>query len=498
MPSQTNSLITIMEAVRGTDGQIVDFVYKLANERALAMMGLTSEQVVGHRQSILFPYVKTAGIFDELVAVVETGQPQQSERYYNAPGFEAWLDTNYIKVNDGVCAFSYDLTRLRKSEQERQAQTDLLERVMNTTPTAIVVHESVRNAAGEIVDFRMTRVNQVAADLLHKSADQIEHRLISQYFQGVMDVAQFARYCTVAETGEPARFEAQLGNGWYDFSVARLGDGIVVAAQDISAMQAYRHELERTNHELKRSNENLQSFTYVASHDLQEPLRKITSFAAILNNQYAGKLDPSVADIIRRINGAADRMRLLIQDLLTYSQVDAPVARLQKVNLNTLLKELTDNELWAAIYQSKASLQLGELPVLLADPFQMHQLFQNLLSNAIKFKKPGVAPQVTVTARLVDKDAIPGELRTAGEADAPTGSQYHEISVADNGIGFDEKHLDQIFQMFQRLHGRSQFSGSGVGLAICQKIVERQGGVITATSRPGIGSTFRVYLPTRP
>ncbi len=498
MSNPTNSLITIMEAVRGADGQIEDFVYRMANKRALTMMGLTDEQVVGQRQLVLFPYVKTVGVFDELVAVVETGQAKQSERYYNAPGFEAWLDTNYVKYNDGVCAFSYDLTGLRKSEQEKQAQTDLLEQVMNTTPTGIVVHESIRDDAGEITDFRMTRVNQVAADMMQSSTENVQHRRISQYFPGLIDMPLFATYKQVVQTGESARIDVHWGNHWYDFSVARLGDGIIAAAQDITDMRQYRQQLEQANYELKRSNENLQSFTYVASHDLQEPLRKITSFAAILNNQYAGQLDPGVTDIIRRINGAAERMRLLIQDLLTYSQVDAPLARGKNVNLTSLINDLTENELWAAIYQSKASVHVNDMPVLLADPFQMRQLFQNLLANAIKFSRPPVVPVVTVSSRLIARDAVPEVmLATVKRENNPEGSQYYEISIADNGIGFDEKHLDRIFQMFQRLHGRSQFAGSGVGLAICQKIVEKHGGAITATSQPGSGSTFRVYLPAR-
>ncbi len=497
-----NSSLTSMSvyaAERDANGQLTRFRLAMLNTAAITTWAIPEDQLVGSQLSQLFTEADAFFLHQQFKAVIDNGQRCRFEMDYQWPSNGAMHRYAMLvtKLNDdGVLVCCSELTA--GWQQERKQQADLLEQVMNTTPTGIVVHESIRDDAGEIIDFRMTRVNQVAADMLQSSIDRVQHRRISQYFPGLVDMPLFATYKQVAETGESARIDVRWGDYWYDFSVARLGDGIIAAAQDITDMRQYRQQLEQANYELKRSNENLQSFTYVASHDLQEPLRKITSFAAILNNQYAGQLAPDVTDIIRRINGAAERMRLLIQDLLTYSQVDAPLARLKKVNLTSLISDLTENELWAAIYQSKASVHVNDMPVLLADSFQMQQLFQNLLSNAIKFSRSAVAPVVTISSRLIARDAVPEVmLATVKREDNPEGSQYYEISIADNGIGFDEKHLDRIFQMFQRLHGRSQFTGSGVGLAICQKIVEKHGGAITATSQPGNGSTFRVYLPAR-
>ena len=262
-------------------------------------------------------------------------------------------------------------------------------------------------------------------------------------------------------------------------------------------MKESQHKLEVANLELKRSNENLQSFAFVSSHDLQEPLRKIISFTDILQTQYGDQFDTEATNIIHRVNTSADRMRLLIQDLLAYSKLETNQDLFKQVNITTLIQELQEHELWVTLNQSKARIHLGKLPTVIADPLQMRQLFQNLLSNAVKFALKDVTPVITITHQLVNRADIPAGLLSPtklGER-KPASAKFHEIAVADNGIGFDEKYIDRIFQVFQRLHGRSQYTGSGIGLAICYKIVERHGGAITASSKPGGGSTFRVYLP---
>jgi light-regulated signal transduction histidine kinase (bacteriophytochrome) len=301
----------------------------------------------------------------------------------------------------------------------------------------------------------------------------------------------------VIETGVPTRVEVPWGSRWYDFSVARFRDGVVLSAQDITPMREYQQKIELANLELKRSNENLQSFAFVSSHDLQEPLRKIISFTNILQTQYDGQFNADITNIIQRINTSADRMRLLIQDLLAYSKLETHQDLFKPVSIKRLIQELQEHELWVALNQSKAQIHLNELPTLIADHSQMRQLFQNLLSNAVKFCPEGVTPTITVSSRMVDRAEVPAGLLYTTPSTAKGGQLFYEIAVADNGIGFDEKYVDRIFQVFQRLHGRSQHPGSGIGLAICHKIVERHGGAITATSKPGEGSTFRVYLPIK-
>ena len=489
--------ISLFDPVRDKSGAITDFRYVFTNAINSYNTGRSVAEMTGNTLLSFFPGVARTDWYARLLRTANTGTSESFLFAYEGDNILGWFDTLFVKLGDQVLFTDLNVTDLKAAELERTKQAELLERVMNTTPTAIVLHESIRDEAGQIVDFRMTRINQPAADLMQMPIDQIEHRRISRFFPDILRSEAFDHYRQVVETGEPTRFEVQLADRWYDFSVARFGDGIVVAAQDSTDNRLYRHQLEVVNHELRRSNENLESFANVASHDLQEPLRKLISFANILQTQYAGQLAPEVSDILNRMNISAERMRLLIQDLLTYSRVGTQQDAIKAVDLTRVIQELQENELWAAIYANKAELRLGQLPTLRADPFQIRQLFQNLLSNAIKFCSPGVLPVVSITCRTVDRAEIPVGLLSPVKAgdNKPTGQTFYEIEVTDNGIGFDEKYLNRIFQVFQRLHGRNQYAGSGIGLAICQKITERHNGAITATSTPGEGSTFRVFLP---
>jgi signal transduction histidine kinase len=249
------------------------------------------------------------------------------------------------------------------------------------------------------------------------------------------------------------------------------------------------HEVERINRELARSNRELEGFASVASHDLQEPLRKIMAFGDRLRTRCAAELDDTGQDYLARMQNAAGRMQTLIDDLLAYSRVTTKAQPFVPVNLDQVVREvLSDLEL--RIEKSGATVALGELPAVEADPLQMRQMFQNLLSNALKFQRPQVPPVIQVTAWTVDGDATISRR-------FPAAFGLCQIAVEDNGIGFDEKYLDRLFKPFQRLNPQSAYEGTGIGLAICSKIAERHGGCITAASTPGQGSRFLVTLPRR-
>ncbi|WP_185716251.1 sensor histidine kinase [Larkinella knui] len=248
------------------------------------------------------------------------------------------------------------------------------------------------------------------------------------------------------------------------------------------------HRLQQINAELQNSNSNLQSFAYVASHDLQEPLRKIQSFGDILKGQYASALGAGV-DYLNRMQLAADRMSVLIRDLLAFSRLSSPLAEPSIIALDDLLKSvLVDLEL--TIAETGALIRISPLPTVQGDPTQLRQLFQNLLGNALKFHRPEVPPLIEIKASSVTHQALPAEVKPVRDA-----AGYHRVDVIDNGIGFDQKYVQRIFQVFQRLHGRSEYSGTGIGLAICEKVVANHGGAITVRSRPGQGAVFQVYLP---
>ena len=247
-------------------------------------------------------------------------------------------------------------------------------------------------------------------------------------------------------------------------------------------LQESYQSLETLNAKLEVSNRELQDFAFVASHDLQEPLRKVTAFGDMLKSEFGAALGETGVDYLHRMQSAARRMQTLISDLLQLSRVTSKAQPFTTVDLSQVASDVL-NDLEVRLQQSGGNVELEPLPTIDADGLQMRQLLQNLIGNAIKYARPEEPPRVRVYA----------------EADPPGGKgrRFVRLCVADNGIGFEEQYVDRIFTVFQRLHERGVYEGTGIGLAICRKIAERHGGSITARSRPGEGSTFIVTLPFR-
>lgn len=253
------------------------------------------------------------------------------------------------------------------------------------------------------------------------------------------------------------------------------GRVILLAIEDVTEQRITERRLAAQRRELERSNAALNEFAFVASHDLQEPLRKIVSFGERLGTTAGPLLEGNPRQYLDRMLDAAMRMRTLIGDLLAYSQIATSATSFAPTSLAAVAREVVA-DLETAIADADGRIDVGTLPAIDADASQMRQLFQNLLGNALKFRRPGVPPVVRLGASLSDDGVC-------------------TITVTDNGIGFRQEHDEKIFRMFERLHSRAQFQGSGMGLAICRKIVERHGGTIAATSTAGEGTTFVVTLP---
>lgn len=258
------------------------------------------------------------------------------------------------------------------------------------------------------------------------------------------------------------------------------------------------NELHNANELLTRANDTLHQFASVASHDLQEPLRKIQTFGNLLQSQYADQLGEG-RTYLDRMQSAADRMAGLIRDLLSYSRISALHDRRQLISLSAVVQTvLMDLEL--VIAETGALVQVDALPEVLGDSIQLGQLFQNLLSNALKFSRSATSSRLT--SAIAKPPIIQVRVHTLLAKDLPatvkpplSAPLYYRIDVIDSGIGFEQKHAERIFQVFQRLHGKSEFAGTGIGLAICAKVVSNHGGAIRATSQPGQGATFSVFLP---
>ncbi|MBI3504401.1 MAG: PAS domain-containing protein [Proteobacteria bacterium] len=250
---------------------------------------------------------------------------------------------------------------------------------------------------------------------------------------------------------------------------------ILLAIEDVTERRFAERRLAEQHRELERSNAALEEFASVASHDLQEPLRKILSFGERLN-MYAGpSLDGNARQQLDRMLSAATRMRSLINDLMEYSQITLRATPFVRTDLAVVAREVIA-DLETAIADVGGHVEVGALPVIEADAVQMRQLLQNMLGNALKYRRKDVPPVVRLDGSIV-------------------GGTTCKIVVQDNGIGFNEEHKEKIFRMFERLHGRSEYEGSGIGLSICRKIAERHGGTIAATSSAGQGATFTVALP---
>jgi PAS domain S-box-containing protein len=257
--------------------------------------------------------------------------------------------------------------------------------------------------------------------------------------------------------------------------------GSFAVVTDITERKRAEEELARQAIELARSNSELEQFAYVASHDLQEPLRKIQAFGERLNAKCADAISDQGRDYLKRMQNAAKRMQVLINDLLTFSRITTRPNPAAPVNLKRVVREvLLDMDF--RIEQTQGRVEVGDLPVIEGDSMQMRQLFLNLIANALKFYREDAAPVVKIRSEIFK------------DSKKKTGA-FCRIFVEDNGIGFEETYAERIFGVFQRLHGRGVYDGTGIGLAVCRKIVERHGGSIRANSAPGQGSVFTITLP---
>ncbi|HEV2889294.1 MAG TPA: ATP-binding protein [Frankiaceae bacterium] len=266
----------------------------------------------------------------------------------------------------------------------------------------------------------------------------------------------------------------------FDVVLRAVEGGAVASLRDVTeirltdyALGAINERLQRINDELRRSNEELQRFAYVASHDLSEPLRMVTSYCALLVDEYGARLDPTAHEYLAFATDGAMRMRTLIDDLLAYSRVSSVAAPAVRVDLGDVLADAV-HDLGAAIAACGADVTVGPLPAVRGNEAQLRRLAVNLVGNALKFRSEGTVPRIAVTA----------------EREGATVT----LSVADNGIGIAERHRQRIFVMFKRLHGRGAYDGNGIGLAMCKRIAELHGGTVWVEDAPGGGSVFRVTL----
>ncbi len=371
-----------------------------------------------------------------------------------------------------------ELSHLETTSQLRAIFDHAIDGIITIDDSGFI--EMVNPAASKLFGYVPEELIGENISKLMYGADRQNHdQYIRNYHQtGIGRIIGIGREVTGLRK-DGTRFPFHLSVSEVNLSSRKIFTGII---HDISDLKMAQEKLRRYAAELERSNIELQDFAYVSSHDLQEPLRKIQAFGDRLKSKDADNLSEQGQDYLERMMSAAARMQKLINDLLTFSRVSRQM-EFVKVDLNTIVQEvLADLEI--LVEQTQARITVDPLPTIEAEPTQMRQLFQNLITNAIKFRKKDEHPAVHIRAKLVQKQA---------HLMATPGDELVEIYVEDQGIGFDEKYLDRIFNIFQRLEGR-KYEGSGIGLAVCRKIAIRHGGNITAHSQIGKGATFVVTL----
>lgn len=387
------------------------------------------------------------------------------ETFHLAPQF------NEIRI------YGYDITERKRTEEalrrsEKQYR-ELFENMIDGFAYCKMVFEN-----GNPQDFIYLSVNHAFETLT--GLKNVVGKRVTEVIPGIReaDPELFEIYSRVSLTGKPERFElfVEALKMWFSISVYSPEKEFFVAVFDvITARKQAEEKLHKLTEELKRSNEDLQQFAYAASHDLQEPLRGIAGFAKLLEKRYEGKLDEKADEFIDYIIDDTERMQMIIKDLLEYSRVSAEGIVFRPTNCSVALEQAIYN-LRSAIEESGAKLTYDLLPTVMGDEAQLTRLFQNLVSNAVKFR--GEEPlEIHISVHQEENEWF--------------------FSIRDNGIGIDPEQAEHIFVIFRRLHTREEYSGTGIGLAICKKIVESHGGRIWVESEQGKGSTFYFTIPIK-
>jgi len=476
--------VVAYSAVRNSEGNIVDFQWLLINPAAEKFYGLLLNEIVGKNLLTELSQFRNNGLFDLYVSVVETGETVDREfSYEHERDTIVWLHIVAVKLNDGLAVTFRNITDRKRAEIALRDSEERFRAIFEQAAVGI---------AKTTLGGQFMRVNPGFCQIVRYA----ESELLQKNWQAIThpdDIEADREYVRSLLSGNLQTFSLEKrlvckdeAVRWANVTVSAMRDAngtpqyLICAIEDISQRKLVQELLQasldtqtRYAQELTRSNAELEQFSYVASHDLQAPLSTIAGYAQLLEKRCHNQLDAQGNKFIRNIVNSCERMQALIDDLLEYSRVGRSEKPFDVIDCNLVFEDACAN-LQLAIRQERASVTRGDLPRVRGDSFQLLQLFQNLIGNAIKYRS-SEAPMVHVGASRQGDSWV--------------------FSVQDNGIGIAEQYHPRIFQLFQRLHNQKQYSGTGIGLAICQRIVERHGGRLWVESEPNRGSTFYFSIP---
>jgi len=486
---QSNNVISYFLPIYDSKKKIIDFRIEYVNERMEEVTDEDLLDIIGAKMSDYYPANFENGVFEELIQCFESEEQREFEKKYTFGDTDYWFFTRVVKLDDGILLFSKNISKEKEIEIELDVQNKLLteaEYVANIGSYKWNLHEenikysdnAFRLFGYEPGDFEPSVKNFMS--FVHP--DDLPP--LKANYENVMQRKERteALYRVITKDKKIKNIRSigefyKKGNNWYMV-------GVLV---DVSKEIANEERLRRRNIELNRTNEELESFNRIASHDLQEPLRKIQMFISRLEAEEKKNFSERSKGYMEKVVSSVDRMRELISNLLSYSRIEAPSQHPQKIDLNMVLAQVKE-DLSEQIEESNAEIKAEKLPKIIGIAFQIEQLFGNIIGNSLKYRKPDVAPKIEISSEILPFSKIDKSLNLPK-------SRYVEIQLKDNGIGFDKKHSDKIFEIFQRLHNKKTYSGTGLGLAICRKIVEAHHGAIKAKGSLSKGSVFTIYLP---
>ncbi|ELY27067.1 multi-sensor signal transduction histidine kinase [Natrialba magadii ATCC 43099] len=435
-----------------------DFTY--LNDRAKELIDFTDEGLVGNHVWDTFEWAADSKLRTEYERAMETQEPTSFEFYYPEP-LDTWFEVNAYPSETGLSVYFRDITDRKVREAEFRMVAENIGEIIWITDPETMAYQYISPSFDDIWGVSRQRLYHDPSSYLQWVHPEDRERVRTN-FNNLPDEPLDETFRVVRPDDEIRWLRVRGKRVENDEGITR----VIGIGQDLTERKAYEHKLEE-------SNERLEQFAYAASHDLQEPLRMVSSYLQLIESRYANELGDDGEEFLEFAIDGADRMREMIDALLEYSRVDTQGDPLEPVDLDRLLEDV-QTDLQIQLEESNAIVTTDDLPWIKGDDSQLRQVFQNLLSNAIMYSGDG-PPEIHVEATYQGR--------------------MWEVSVHDEGIGIDPEQQDRVFEVFHRLHGQEEYSGTGIGLALCRRIIERHGGEIWVESEPGEGSTFSFTLP---